>query len=293
MYAKGLSTLWRFLSTRMSMNSFPSKCRSRRFYLTISVWSVSASNLNFVSTELRTDQAVAFDLFPTSQTDIHEIMSGEAKIDIGEGLRYLLLATPAAPLANAAKCLKLDISIPFKWTSETATVQSSNRMTNPTMWYVRDEAIRQGFSPSVVIRVPKQGKLTVRATMSGDLRQRGLLGKMVKAQFKSFEPRTYEVGLVPCIRHRAGAKLAPAQRETFNLILSALAEMKFDRQSIEAKTAGAGLQWMTSITSTDEDQRRMGEELDDWVRWYRLSGYYLAFAVSRGDARPWIASGSR
>jgi len=141
----------------------------------------------------RTDKAVAFDLFPTSQTDVHEIMSGEAKIDIGEGLRYLLLATPAAVLANAAKCLKLDISIPFKWTSETATVQSSNRMTNPTIWYVRDEAIQQGFSPSVVIRVPKQSKLTVHASMSGDLRQRGLLGKMVKAQFKLFEPRIYQV----------------------------------------------------------------------------------------------------
>jgi hypothetical protein len=151
-------------------------------------------DLEFRIDGARTDQAVAFDLFPTSQTDVHEIMSGEAKIDIGEGFRYLLLATPAAALANAAKCLKLDIGIPFKWTSETATVQSSNRMTNPTMWYVRDEAIRHGFSPSVVIRAPKQGKLTVHASLSGDLRQRGLLGKMVKAQFKSFEPRTYEVG---------------------------------------------------------------------------------------------------
>jgi hypothetical protein len=151
-------------------------------------------DLEFRIDGARTDQAVAFDLFPTSQTDVHEIMSGEAKIDIGEGLRYLLLATPAAVLANAAKCLKLDVSIPFKWTSETATVQSSNRMTNPTMWYVRDEAIQQGFSPSAVIRAPKGGKLTINASLSGDLRQRGLLGKMVKAQFKSFEPRTYEVG---------------------------------------------------------------------------------------------------
>jgi hypothetical protein len=151
-------------------------------------------DLEFRVDGARTDKAVAFDLFPTSQTDIHEIMSGEAKIDIGEGLRYLLLATPAAALANAAKCLKLDISIPFKWTSETATVQSSNRMANPTMWYVRDEAIQQGFSPSVVIRAPKEGNLTVHASLSGDLRQRGLLGKMVKAQFTLFEPRTYEVG---------------------------------------------------------------------------------------------------
>ena len=141
-----------------------------------------------------TNEAVAFDLFPTSQTDVHVIMSGEAKIDIGEGLRYLLLATPAAVVANAAKCLKLDVSIPFQWTSETATVQSTNRMTNPTMWYVRDEAIQKGFSPSVVIRAPKNGKLTIQASLSGDLRQRGLLGKMVKAQFKLFEPRTYEVG---------------------------------------------------------------------------------------------------
>jgi len=151
-------------------------------------------DLEFRIDGVRTNQVVAFDLFPTNETDIHEIMSGEATIDIGDGLRYLLMATPAAPLANALKCLKLNISIPFKWTSETATVESSSRMTNPTMWYVRDEAIRQGFSPSVVIRAPKQGKLTVRATLSGDLRQRGLLGKMVKAQFKSFEPRTYEIG---------------------------------------------------------------------------------------------------
>jgi tetratricopeptide (TPR) repeat protein len=73
-----------------------------------------------------------------------------------------------------------------------------------------------------------------------------------------------------------GAKLTPAQHETFNLILSALGEMKFDRQAVNAKKPEL-VEWMTSITSTDEDQRRMGEDLDDWVRWYRLPGYYLAF----------------
>ncbi|HTW80408.1 MAG TPA: CHAT domain-containing protein [Terracidiphilus sp.] len=74
----------------------------------------------------------------------------------------------------------------------------------------------------------------------------------------------------------SGAKLAPTQRETFKLILSALAEMKFDRLAIHAKQREL-VAWMTSINSTDEDQRRMGEELEDWVRWYRLPGYYLAF----------------
>jgi tetratricopeptide (TPR) repeat protein len=74
----------------------------------------------------------------------------------------------------------------------------------------------------------------------------------------------------------SGARLAPTQRETFKLILSALAEMKFDRLTIQAKQPEL-VAWMTSISSTDEDQRQMGEELEDWVRWYRLEGYYLAF----------------
>jgi len=74
----------------------------------------------------------------------------------------------------------------------------------------------------------------------------------------------------------SGAKLASTQRETFKLILSALDEMKYDRLPIQAKQQEL-VAWMTSITSTDEDQHRMGEELDDWVRWYRLPGYYLAF----------------
>ena len=70
------------------------------------------------------------------------------------------------------------------------------------------------------------------------------------------------------------AKLADTQRESFKLILTGLAETKFDRHSIEAKWPEL-VSWMTSILTTDEDQRRMCNELDEWVRWYRLFGYYL------------------
>jgi tetratricopeptide (TPR) repeat protein len=90
----------------------------------------------------------------------------------------------------------------------------------------------------------------------------------------------------------SGAKLTSAQRETFSLILSALSEMKFGRPAIQAKLPEL-IESMKSITSTAEDQRRMGEELEDWVRWYRLPGYYLAFLfqeVTRSIGSP--ASGA-
>ncbi len=137
------------------------------------------------------DDVVAFDLFPTTDFDAHTIASGEASLDIAEGLRFLMLATPAAALAPATKCLGLKLSLPFKWTTEDPKVRSSARMTNPTTWYVYDEAIRTGFSPRVIVRAPKGIQVTVDATMSGDLRDRSILGTTLKAQWRIFKPRSY------------------------------------------------------------------------------------------------------
>ena len=97
-------------------------------------------------------QIVAYDLFPTTQTDCRQIMSGEAGLDVSAMLQFLLTATGAAPMAPLAKALQLKVSLPFKWTSTVATVQSSARMNNPVSWYVRDRAILNGFSPAVIVR---------------------------------------------------------------------------------------------------------------------------------------------
>jgi hypothetical protein len=137
------------------------------------------------------DDVVSFDLFPTTDTDVRTIASGEASLDIGEGLQFLLLATPAAALAPAAKSLGLKLSLPFKWTTQYATIQSSGRLSNPTMWYVTDEAIQSGFSPRVIIRALKGSAVGVSATLSGDLRERSALGTTLKAQFRTFSPRAY------------------------------------------------------------------------------------------------------
>lgn len=140
------------------------------------------------------EDVVAFDLFPPTNYDARTIASGEASLDIAEGLRFLLLATPAAALEPATKCLGLKLTLPFKWTAEDATVQSSARMSNPTTWYVYDEAIRLGFSPRVIVRAPKDVPITVEATLSGDLRESGILGSTLKAQWKTFKPRSYVLG---------------------------------------------------------------------------------------------------
>lgn len=148
-------------------------------------------DLSFSAAQGTSDDIVAFDLFPTTDIDPHTIASGEASLDIAEGLRFLLLASPAAALAPATKCLGLKLSLPFKWTTEDATLKSSARMANPVMWYVYDEAIRTGFSPRVIVRAPKGVPVTVDATLSGDLRDRGVLGTKLKAQWKIFRPRSY------------------------------------------------------------------------------------------------------
>jgi hypothetical protein len=137
---------------------------------------------------------VAYDLFPTTQTDVRTLMSGEVSVDVADGLQYALLAGGVpAPIAGITKCLGLKLSLPFKWTSAYATIQSSAKMSNPVVWSVTDDAMQGGFSASVIIRSPKGKPVNVSASLYGELRRR-LLGLFEKAQFKTFEPRAYQVG---------------------------------------------------------------------------------------------------
>jgi hypothetical protein len=76
------------------------------------------------------------------------------------------------------------------------------------------------------------------------------------------------------------AKLRDAQREQFRAILVALEAAKFDPKAIEEKIPGLIVQ-MKSICATDDDQQRMIEQLDDWVRWHRLGGYYLSYIFQK------------
>jgi hypothetical protein len=137
---------------------------------------------------------VAYDLFPTPQVDVKTILSGNASLDIAEGLHFALVASGVPePLAGVSKFLGLKLNLPFQWTARYATIQSSARMSNPVVWSVTDDAIAGGLSASVIVRVPKGQAFTVAAALLGELRRK-MLGVFHKTQFKTFAPQTYQVG---------------------------------------------------------------------------------------------------
>jgi hypothetical protein len=154
-------------------------------------------DLTFAADGKRSDELLAYDLFPTTQVDVKTLMTGEASLDVSKALQFALVASGAgAPFALLAKSLGLNLSLPFKWTSNVVRVQSSGRMNNPISWYVTDSAIQNGFSAAAIVRVPKHTKFTVAATLLGDLREWRLLPlpRWWKAPFKQPEPHTYTIG---------------------------------------------------------------------------------------------------
>jgi hypothetical protein len=138
--------------------------------------------------------AVGYDLFPTSHVDVKTILSGNANLDIAEGLHFALIASGVPePLAGVSKFLGLKLNLPFQWTARYATIQSSARMSNPVVWSITDDAIAGGLSASVIVRVQKGQALTVSATLLGELRRK-VFGVFSKTHFKTFAPQTYQVG---------------------------------------------------------------------------------------------------
>lgn len=130
-----------------------------------------------VRLELASDKGVpaAWDLFPPDKWDVKRISLAEAKIDVSKAL---LLVCPAA-----ADCLGLKLDIPIGWNTQTVSIRTSDRMSNPVEWYVTDDSVQHGFSATVIVRVPKQGKITVAASMAGEIRKANLLGRILKARF--------------------------------------------------------------------------------------------------------------
>lgn len=76
------------------------------------------------------------------------------------------------------------------------------------------------------------------------------------------------------------AKLSEAQRAPFQSIIIALDATNFDLKLIREKMPEF-IAEMKSIASTDDDQARIIRQLDDWVRWHPLGGYYLSFIFQK------------
>lgn len=139
----------------------------------------------------KTEQVLAYDLFPNDQTDLKEIMTGEINLDVSKALGFCLVATGAgAALAPLTEAFGLKLTLPFKWASQYTRVQTSDRMSNPVEWYVTDNAIQNGFTGHAIIRAPKQSLVQATATLFGEVRRAGLLGKVLKAQYVS-DTHTY------------------------------------------------------------------------------------------------------
>ena len=149
--------------------------------------------LNILTAGQNSEPAVAYDLFPNDQSDLKTIMTGGATLDVSKALRYILAATgtgeAAAPIAE---CFGLKLDLPFKWTSEQALVQTSDRLSNPVDWYVTDGSIQNGFTAHAIIRAPKGCQVSVDSMLECEIRRTGLLGKILKAQYKS-HPHTYSL----------------------------------------------------------------------------------------------------
>lgn len=150
--------------------------------------------LDLDAKDSQSDPALAYDLIPSTQVDVKTILDGGVSLDVGEGLQFALVAAGVPePVASIAKCMGLKLNLPFQWTTRTAIVQSSGRMSNPVEWSVTDDAIQGGFTASVILRAPKGKAVDVSAALYGELRRK-YLGIFAKARFKAFTPSNYRIG---------------------------------------------------------------------------------------------------
>lgn len=134
----------------------------------------------------KSDQIIAYDLFPNDAYDVKTIMTGEANLDVSKALKYFLSATGAgAAVASMTDCFGFKLALPFKWTSKYARVQTSDRMSNPVEWYVTDSSIQNGFTGYVIIRAPRDSQVTVAASLDCEIRRDSPFGGVLKAQYKT------------------------------------------------------------------------------------------------------------
>jgi hypothetical protein len=129
--------------------------------------------------------ALAYDLFPPDQWEVGEKSLGQVDVDVSK----LLTFVSPAPIAE---CLGFKLGFPIKWKTLTVNVSTSDRMSNPAEWYVKDESIRHGFVAYLIVRAPKGELVEVQATLACELRKAGPLGRMKKKQFRS-DRRAYSL----------------------------------------------------------------------------------------------------
>jgi hypothetical protein len=141
--------------------------------------------LNLETTH-RSQDVVAYDLFPKNTLDVKTIASGEAKIDISKALNFAL---PIGKILS--DCLQLNLSVPFTWKSSTLTVQVAGLMSQKANWLVMDCGMQEGtFSGSVIIRVPKGARPAMKAELACELRHKGL-GRIIRGRFRTPPEKHY------------------------------------------------------------------------------------------------------
>jgi len=122
--------------------------------------------------------AVAYDLFPRDTWGDRQHNIGELSLDISKALMFV----SPPPLAEA---LGLKLSLPLRWKTRYVSVRTSDRLSNPLEWYVRDEQITHGFTGYTIWQVPRAIGLRIDATLWGELRSSRLFGKRLKAAFRT------------------------------------------------------------------------------------------------------------
>jgi hypothetical protein len=130
--------------------------------------------------------AVAYDLFPPDRWRDVAHDAGEISLDVAKALTFVC----PAPVGEA---LGLKLKLPLRWHTREAQVRTTDRLSNPVEWYVRDSSITEGFTAYLIVRAPKGAPLTVRAHLVCELRRPGPLGRILRASFRSGEER-YELG---------------------------------------------------------------------------------------------------
>ena len=128
------------------------------------------------------EPAVAYDLFPPDRWRdvVHD--AGELSLDVAKALTFVC----PAPIGET---LGLKLSLPLRWRTREVQVRTTDRLSNPVEWYVRDSAISEGFTAYLIVRAPKGAVVTVRAHLVCELRRPGPLGRILRASFRSGEER--------------------------------------------------------------------------------------------------------
>ncbi len=143
-----------------------------------------------LSLELNPAQAVAYDLFPSDKIELKPILSGEVSLDVSKALRFVQVGD------HLSQSLGLKISIPFKWYSTEIYINTSDRLSNPVEWYIRDNSIQKGFTAYLIIQAPPNEKTVINARLFFDVRKESWIERLKELVIKkvhgqSASPKTY------------------------------------------------------------------------------------------------------